>query len=170
MRFIILTFVILSAFMLMPPTAQAETLRVSMSGPEMLTLDEDAASVIVGNPAHVTVALDNPRSLMIMPKAPGMTNVIVLGRNGNVLFNEAVIVGGPSQDYIRIQNACINGGDTCQQFQTYYCEEGERCQNVGVMTPASSGGSQGASGGVVGASPAGTAVAPPAFDPSMSEE
>lgn len=156
--------------------ARAETVHVSMAGPQLLALNEDAASVIVGNPAHVAVVMDTPRTMMIVPKAPGMTRVIAIGRNGNVLFNEAVIVGGPEEDFIRIQNACINGGDTCQQFQTYYCEPGERCHNVGMIRPAASGGG-GNSGSGAGAPPvmpppvAGVYPPPPAdMDPSIVAE
>jgi|GEM_PF-5124416 len=144
----LLAFVISCSFFIMH-AARADTVHISMSGPEFLTLSEDAASVIVGNPAFVGVIVDNPRHIMLMPKAPGMTNVIVLGSSGKVIFDGAVIVGGPRDRYIRIENACVNGGKDCQPMKTYYCDEGHRCQDVGNDTVV--GGSNRSSGGTAAA-------------------
>lgn len=150
-------------------SAQADTVNISMSGPEFITLSEDAASVIVGNPAYVSVAIENPRHIMLMPKAQGMTNVVVLGHKGNVIFNEAVIVGGPRDNYIRIQNACINGGRDCQPMKTFYCEPGQRCQDLGGEAAQAISGRRGG-GASAGAVPAGnTSSAPTSSDDGVEE-
>lgn len=110
----------------------AEPIRVSPAGPTIINLDEDAASVIVGNPVHATVVLDNPRTVMVNAGVSGMTNLIILGRDGKVILNRPVISGGATGEMIHVQNACINGGDGCVADKMFYCAEGERCYAVNV--------------------------------------
>jgi len=121
-------------------------LEVSPDGPRIVQLNEDAASVIVGNPAHASVVMDNPRMLIINAGIPGMTRLTVLGRNGNVILSENIIVSGASDGFVRVRNACINGGENCQPTKMYYCEEGDSCHNVIVNEPtiAGDGGDSGA--------------------------
>lgn len=111
-------------------SAQAQAINVSPDGPTIVHLDEDAGSVIVGNPAHASVVLENPRMMMVMAGAPGMTNLLVLNKNGQVILNRPVISGNGEKGLIRIQNACVNGGDNCIENKMYYCAEGERCHVV----------------------------------------
>ena len=112
---------------------QAQDVVVTYDGPTMIDLNEDATSVIVGNPNHAQVVLDNPRRLFINAGQPGMTRLTVLGQNGQVIFNRNIIVGGGSNQMIRIRNACINsGGAACQANRVYYCPEGRRCSDVSL--------------------------------------
>jgi hypothetical protein len=108
---------------------------VSPASPTLIDLADDAASVIVGNPAHASVILDNPRRMIVNAGMPGMTNIIVLNKAGKVIFNSPVISGAPTGDLIRIQNACINGGENCEANKIYYCAEGQRCHSVAMPTP-----------------------------------
>ena len=89
--------------------------------------------MIVGNPAHATVSLENSRMLLVTAGMPGATSLTVLGQDGNVIMNEKLIVNGAAQGYVRVKNACINssGGD-CAETRMYYCEEGSACHNVVV--------------------------------------
>ena len=139
MKFIIYLTVLMLGF-----TSIAMALDVSPDGPKIVNLAEDATSVIVGNPAHATVVMDNPRMLIVNAGRPGMTNLTVLGRNGKVIMNEHIIVNGAAPGYVRIKNACINGGDSCQPTSMYYCEPGQMCHNVMVNEPSVSGGGGGA--------------------------
>lgn len=127
-------------FVLVVLSFQVTALDVSPDGPKIVQLPEDGASVIVGNPAHASVVMDNPRVMMINALIPGMTRITVLGKRGNVIFNEHIVVNGPSENYIRVKNACINGGDACQPTRMYYCSEGRQCHNVIVDEPTVSGG------------------------------
>lgn len=125
-------------------------LEVSPDGPRIVQLREDAASVIVGNPAHASVVMDNPRMLIINAGIPGMTRLTVLGRNGNVILSENIIVNGASNGFVRVRNACINGGDNCQPTRMFYCEAGDACHNVIVNEPSVSGGGSAGGAGASG--------------------
>ena len=90
--------------------------------------------MIVGNPMHATVALDNPRLMIINAGVPGVTKLTVLGKNGRVIWSDRLIVNVGGGDYIRINNACINGGDECQSTKMLYCEDGEKCHSMMINT------------------------------------
>lgn len=122
-------------------------LDISPDSPRIVHLSEDASSVIVGNPEHASVAMDNPRLLLITAKRPGMTGLTVLGKNGQVILQENLIINGPTQNFIRIKNACINGGDGCQPTRMFHCEKGAPCNNVIVSEPTVSGQGGGSSNG-----------------------
>lgn len=125
-----------SLFMISMP---AMALEVSPDGPQIINLSEDAASVIVGNPAHATVAMDNPRMLIVNAGIPGMTSLTVLSREGKVILSDKIIVNGATENYVRVRNACINGSEGCQPTRMFYCEEGTACQNVIVNEPVVNG-------------------------------
>ena len=127
-------------------TSSIMALEVSPDGPRIVSLNEDAASVIVGNPAHATVILDNPRLMIITAGIPGMTRLTVLGRDGKVIMGEDIIVNGPSIGMVRVRNACINGGENCQPTRMYHCVEGRQCHNVIVNEPTVSGNGGAAAG------------------------
>lgn len=120
---------------LMPATNSAETaqeyaitgeethppVRLTPDKTEMVRLDEDANSIIIGNPAHLNVLLDNPRLLLLAARQPGATQLTVLNREGKVIMQRHVIVSGPKDEYVRIRRSCINGGSGCEQTTVYYC-------------------------------------------------
>ncbi len=96
---------------------------ISPDGPALVQLNEDAASVIVGNPAHATAMVENPRLIMLMPGAAGATSITALNAEGKAILNRKVLVGGgKGKGYIRINRACGSASrDGCQPVTSYYC-------------------------------------------------
>lgn len=102
---------------------------------KLLRLSEDAASVIVANPAYANVVADTPRHLVIMPRQPGATTFTVLGQNGNIIMERKVVVGADQDRYVKIRRACSNAGDSeCAATSVYYCPDG--CHEVYVASAA----------------------------------
>ena len=96
-------------------------IKLSPEKTEMVRLDADANSVIIGNPAHLNILLDNPRLLLLAARQPGATQFTVLSKSGKVIMQRHVIVSGPQEKYVRIRRACINGGGGCAPTTVYYC-------------------------------------------------
>lgn len=137
MRFIILLF---SCLFFVIPMVEAKV-EIDASASKIITLPADAASVIVGNPQHVTVTMDNPRMMVMTAGAPGVTQVIVLGVDSKVIWSDTVAVNRPSETMIRVRNACINAeGDGCQPVRLFNCEAGAACDNVNIIEPMQNGG------------------------------
>lgn len=91
---------------------------------ELVRLDREASSVIVGNPAHATVILDTPRLAVVVPRAAGATYLSILDKEGNVIMQRHVVVSAPKKNYIRIRRSCTTGsGENCQPESVYFCPD-----------------------------------------------
>ena len=51
--------------------SHAHALDITPDGPKIINLNEDAKSVIVGNPNHINVVLDNPRMVVVELRGAG---------------------------------------------------------------------------------------------------
>lgn len=98
-------------------------LRLSQDKSEMITLDQPAASVVVGNPNHVSVLLDTPDTLIVVPRAPGASHFSVIGEDGAILMQRHVIVGGAKEQYVRIRRSCRPTDRDCQPTSVYFCPD-----------------------------------------------
>lgn len=111
------------------------TIRITPDTTKIVRLDQDAASVIVANPAHASVVLDSPRLLVVMPRMPGTTSFTVLNGRGEVVMEKNVIVAGTAKPkYVRVRRACRAGDETCVPSAYYYCPDG--CYEVTPVPPA----------------------------------
>lgn len=127
-------------------------LRLTPDKSEMVRLDRNAVSVIVGNPEHLSVLLDTPDMLVLVPRAPGATHFSVLDEEGEVVMQRHVIVASPKKDYVRIRRSCANAaaGDDCRATSVYFCPD--ICHEVGVTQL----GGNAQSPNVAGSAPGGT--------------
>ena len=119
------------------PPVDDGTIRLTPDKSKIVRLDNDAASVIVSNPANATVLLDTPRVLVVIPRAPGATSFTVLDIYGNTIMEKNVIVTGRSvsKRYVRVRKMCGDNND-CVPNAVYYCPDGcfEVATQVGEVT------------------------------------
>ena len=118
---------------LMPPLSidkKAPAVYLSMDKSELVQLDENAASIIVGNPVHANVLMDNPRLLVIVPRAPGATHFTVLNQMGDVIMQRHIIVASPKDNYVRVRKSTCGEDTECIKTESYYCEEGGMCHQI----------------------------------------
>lgn len=104
-------------------TATYPDLRMTPDKSEMIKLDQEAASVIVGNPNHINVLLDTPDTLVVVPRAAGASHFTVMGKDGSILMQRHVIVGAPKEKYVRIRRSCNAASGNCQAMSTYFCPD-----------------------------------------------
>ncbi|MEM6811685.1 MAG: pilus assembly protein N-terminal domain-containing protein [Pseudomonadota bacterium] len=88
---------------------------------EMIRLEKDAASIIVGNPNHISVHLDTPDTLVVVPRSPGASHFTVVAKDGTLLMQRHVVVAAPKEQYVRIRRSCDPGNPRCQSTSVYYC-------------------------------------------------
>lgn len=106
-------------------------LRVTLDKSEIVHLDAEIGSIIVGNPLPASVLMDTEKSLIVVPKTTGVTHVTVLGKNGLVLMDRHIIVDAPKPNYVRIRTTCIGKEKGCTPNRSFYCPEG-RCAEIVV--------------------------------------
>lgn len=98
---------------------------------ELVPLDREASSVIIGSPSHIGVVLDTPKLAVVIPRAEGATYFTVLDKDGNVIMQRHVLVGSPKKNYIRVRRSCSNAADgaDCQPTSVYFCPD--MCHEIG---------------------------------------
>lgn len=119
------------------PLKNDDALRLTMNRDQIVRLDQDAASVIVNNPAHAEVLLDSPRLLIVMPRAAGATSFTVLNAKGETILRRDIIVTNVQPKYVRIRRICTGADATCVPAAYYYCPDG--CYEVTQVGSTGSG-------------------------------
>lgn len=111
-----------------------QTLRLTPDETKVIQLESDAASIVVTNPNHASVALDSPRTLIVMPRQPGATTFKVLDSKGIPFYQAVVIVSSETKsNYMRIRRICNPNDRACVPDAHYYCPDG--CYAVDPVTP-----------------------------------
>ena len=82
----------LAAMPVVAGKAKAEDLIVQYDQARLLTLDQPATNVIVGNPSIADVTLKSTKLLVITGKTFGVTNLMVLNDEDKVIYNSRILV------------------------------------------------------------------------------
>ena len=95
------------------PAQAAEDLIVKYDQSQLLRLPEPAAEIIVGNPSIADVAIQSGNLLVVTGKTFGITNIIALDADRNVIQDQRVLV---KRDEGKVVNL-VRGTDR----QSYNC-------------------------------------------------
>jgi Flp pilus assembly secretin CpaC len=74
------------------PTQAAEDLIVKYDQSQLLRLPKPAAEIIIGNPSIADVAIQSGNLLVVTGKSFGITNIIALDADRNVIQDQRVLV------------------------------------------------------------------------------
>lgn len=121
-------------------TSEYPLVHVTPDKLEILRVEKDVVSVMVGNPAHLSVLLDTPRTLVLVPKEPGTTYFQALDANGEPVLERHVVVVGPQKDYVRVRRACALGDDSCEAYSVFFCPD--TCHEIHVSQEQKAGTSE----------------------------
>lgn len=124
-----------------PAATDDGTLRLTPNKNKIIHLEQDAASVIVTNPVHASVMLDTPRLMIVQPRQPGTTEMIVLNNKGETILQKDIIVtAGAKPSYVRIRNICGDSGGACTPASYFYCPDG--CYEISTVGANPDGGGE----------------------------
>lgn len=118
MRRTLLTALALSVS-LAAPSAQADTLALTLDEVQTITFPRPVATVNVGNPAIADITMIDARRAFIQGKAYGTTNVIALARDGASISNTQISVFSRQGSTVTLQRGT--------QRTTYNCTAA-RCE------------------------------------------
>jgi Flp pilus assembly secretin CpaC len=93
--------------------AQADDLIVKYDQSQLLRLPRPAAEIIIGNPAIADIAVQSGTLLVITGKTFGITNIIALDAERNVIQDQRVLVKRDEAKVINLQRGT--------QRQSYNC-------------------------------------------------
>jgi Pilus formation protein N terminal region len=78
--------------LLQPQAAQAQDLIVKYDQASLLRLSRPAVEIIIGNPSIVDVSVQNGASLVVTGKSFGVTNIIAIDAQGQIIRDQRVMV------------------------------------------------------------------------------
>lgn len=107
-------FVIMAAIQ----TASAETLRIEVNKASILQLNETPTTIIIGNPALADVTPQDNNLLVLVGKASGRTNIIILDSAGNIMHNYDIAVQEEQSGNLTL----FKGGAQWTYSCSPYCE------------------------------------------------
>ena len=93
--------------------AAKEPLSVEMDQAKVIELEKPAATVIVGNPAIVDVQVLSSNRLVLTGKSSGITNVVILGEDGEAFVDEQVSVQTFEDNTVRVYRQASRSTYAC---------------------------------------------------------
>jgi hypothetical protein len=103
---LISSVLVVLAALLISEKARAADLVVAYDQSQLLRLPRPAASVIIGNPSIADVAIQGGNLLVVTGKTFGVTNIIALDAERNIIQDQRVVV---QRDEVRIVNLTKGG-------------------------------------------------------------
>jgi hypothetical protein len=98
--------VVVALAFLLSAKAKASDLVVAYDQSQLLRLPRPAASVIIGNPSIADVAIQGGNLLVVTGKTFGVTNIIALDADRNIIQDQRIVV---TRDEVRIVNLTKGG-------------------------------------------------------------
>lgn len=96
----------------------AETLRIEVNKASILKLTETPSTIIIGNPALADVTPQDNNVLVLVGKASGRTNIIILDDQGDILHNYDIAVQEEQSGNLTLYKAGAQWSFSCAP----YCE------------------------------------------------
>ena len=104
----------IAAFMLSSAgVLAAEVLTVRLDQARVARLPDRVATLVVGNPLIADVSLQQGGMMVITGKGFGVTNLIALDRNGNVLLEQSIEVQGPKDGVVVLYRGAERESYSC---------------------------------------------------------
>lgn len=102
-----------------PGVASAnDGIEVVMNQAKIVRLTRPADTIVVGNPAIVDAAVQDPQTIVLTGKGFGVTNIVVLDADGEPIVDEAMFVSRDTQKSLRVYRRAEVATLSC----TPYCE------------------------------------------------
>lgn len=89
------------------------SITVSIDQARILKIEDAAATIVVGNPAIVDVAIHDSKTLILTGRSFGVTNIVVLDTAGEPVLDEMVAVNNVELSSVRVYRQA--------QRSTYSC-------------------------------------------------
>jgi len=116
------------------PSALAETgIEVIMNQAKIVKLGREADTIVIGNPLIADAAVQDATTIVLTGKGFGVTNIVVLDRDGNPVIDEQVIVSRQTANSVRVyRRADVQTLSCTPSCESSYKSEAERISEAEV--------------------------------------
>lgn len=94
-------------------TTNKVAVKVSINQVTLVKLKDRIADALIGNPAIADITMQSDSSFVITGKSYGRTNIILLNKSGEPIFNRTVSVDDEKQNIVRLQRGAARVSYTC---------------------------------------------------------
>ena len=84
------------------PALAAQGIQVETNQARIVKLPEAADTVIVGNPQIADVAVQDERTIVLTGKGFGVTNLVILAKDGKAIVDEQITVSRQTTSTLRV--------------------------------------------------------------------
>lgn len=99
--------------------ASAEAIRVFVDQARVVKLARPADTIIIGNPEIADAAVQDASTVVLTGKGFGVTNLVILDRNGAAIVDEQIVVTRTAANTVNIYRRAELQAMSCSP----YCEE-----------------------------------------------
>lgn len=118
-HFLAMTMTTVGLALAMPASAES-IIRVQVDSASLVEVPGEAKTMFVGNPAIADVTPISSRSLFVLGRHPGVSNLIILGPEGNEILNASLIVTPQTHNALTLHRGIKESSYNC----TPRCIEG----------------------------------------------
>lgn len=131
-HFLAMTMTTVGLALAIPASAES-IIRVQVDSASLVEVPGEAKTLFVGNPAIADVTPISSRSLFVLGRRPGVSNLIILGPEGNEILNASLIVTPQTTNALTLHRGIKESSYNC----TPRCIEGG---SEAGFAPAAAGG------------------------------
>ncbi|RUM99198.1 hypothetical protein EET67_03245 [Pseudaminobacter arsenicus] len=119
--------IITAACALSAPSTAGAGIDVVMNQAKIVRLSRAADTIVIGNPAIADAAVQDATTIVLTGKGFGVTNLVVLDRDGSPIVDEQVTVGRDEASSVRIYRRAEVQTMSCTPYcESSYKSEAER--------------------------------------------
>lgn len=100
------------------PASASETIRVLINQAKIVKLARPADTIVIGNPNIADASVQDASTIVLTGKGFGVTNLVILDRDGMPIVDEQIVVSRSVADSVRIYRRANVQTLSC----TPYCE------------------------------------------------
>lgn len=89
------------------------SMNITINEATLVQIEDHISDVIVGNPAIADITIQNGKTFVLTGKSYGRTNLILLNKQGGIIFNKSIFVDDDHQNIVRIQRGNDRLSYTC---------------------------------------------------------
>lgn len=88
-------------------------IKVTLNQVTLVKLNDQIADALVGNPAIADITIQTGKTFVITGKSYGSTNVILLNKKGDTIFNKTISVDDQQDEIVRLHRGKARISYTC---------------------------------------------------------
>ncbi len=79
-----------------------DTVIVTVDRAKIFRINKPAATIVIGNPAIADATVEDERTLVLTGRSFGVTNLIIMAKDGEVIADRTIVVRGHEANTVRV--------------------------------------------------------------------